>query len=263
MGDYQSTDIKRLLQAVAAKTGNKLVYGQFHLIYEKMKKEYGALPFAEEYLYKKVFLKVKNADEELTGHINLNDQNIEAIAEFLGYEGYTEFIEEQLFPAHPAMENFIGSWYSYVRCNSGSPDVLVSPVEIFREKKDVRMRLHGPTRVFTGELEFEENCLYCLLKSGKGKNIYLVFKAGLSQQPNVLQGVFSGLSSGGDPIAGREVLVRQHAEFSELKNKKLSIAAMLNSENDEERLIARYFSKQEKNILRGGKASTFELTDLR
>jgi hypothetical protein len=105
--------------------------------------------------------------------------------------------------------------------------------------------------------------VYCLLESKQDKNLHLVFNVGHSKRPNVLQGVFSGMSTAGDPIAGREVLVRRKEKIFELKNSRQSISEMLKSKSEEEKIIGKYFKEVNQNILKGGKSSTYELTDLK
>lgn len=260
--EYDPVDVLRLLQEVAEKTGYRLVNSHFPMMHEKMKPEGRKTFFAENYLYKKMFLRARKAQREGVKGISLNDEYVEIIAQFLDYKSYSHFLElqQQQFPS--ALLNCLGVWYSYVRCNSGHPEVYASPVRIYEQTKAVLVEMQGASRKFKGELKMEGSCLYCLLESGQEKNIHLVLKIGVAQKPNVLQGVFSGLSSAGDPIAGREVLVRQFVSFGELKHKKLKIAELMKSKEEEERAIGNYFSEKEQNILKAGQASTFELGDL-
>lgn len=261
--ECKAVDIMRLLQEVADKTGYKLLNAQFPLMYKKMEEVLGKSFFAEDYMYKKMFLRSRNAEPPQES-LRLKDEYLEIIAEYLGYKNYLQFLgmHEHKFPV--ALESCEGVWYSYVRCNSGDPEVYVSPVHIYQKTKQIFVEMRGYTRKFKGELKMEGNCLFCLLESGQDKNIHLVLKIGLAKKPNVLQGVFSGLSSGGDPIAGREVFVRQHGtEFDKLKHKKLKISELINSKDEEEKVIGEYFSDKQLNILKGGQASTFELNDLK
>ena len=123
--------------------------------------------------------------------------------------------------------------------------------------------MKGPNRTFTGNLKYEGNCLCCHLVSQQDKDLHLVFYAGLEQNPRVIQGVFSGISSAGDPIAGREVLVRQDEKFNMLQNFRRPIQEMLESKSAEAQIIAMYFKNPEHNILKAGKASTFSIGDLK
>jgi hypothetical protein len=261
--EYKPADIMRLLQEVAEKTGFRLVNSHFPMMHEKMKPDGRKTFFAENYLYKKMFLRARKALKEAEGSVKLNAEYVEIIAKFLDYKNYDQFLEMRYLKFPDEMENCAGVWYSYVRCNSGNLDVYASPVHIYQHTKQIFVEMQGFSRKFKGELKMEGNCLYCLLESGQGKNFHLVLKIGVAKKPNVLQGVFSGLSSGGDPIAGREVWVRQYERFENLKHKKLKISELIHSKNEEEKMIGEYFSDKEKNILKAGQASTFELSDLR
>ena len=228
-----------------------------------MKKECGEPFFADNYLYKKMFLKARSAEAKGGGLLNLNDEYLEIIAGYLGYKSYAHFLELQHYKFPDELENCKGVWCSYVRCNSGDADVLVAPVHIYHKTKQMFIEMKGASRRFKGELKMEGKCLFCLLESGEDKNIHLVLRIGLAKKPNVLQGVFSGISSGGDPIAGREVLIRNDSAFEKLKHRKMKISDLLISGNEEEKLIGEYFSAKQQNIIKGAPASTFELNDLK
>jgi hypothetical protein len=258
---YKAGDIMRLLQEVAEKTDMTLDYASFGEIYSKMEDQMVKLPFKEEYLYKRVFLQLKKLKGDST-EIRLNAKCIEHVAKYLSYNNYDQFKKMQGQPIHPAMITCVGSWYSYVRCNSGEEYVLIAPVRIYEEGREIVMQLNGRDRTFTGKLKYEGNCIYCLLESKQDKNLHLVFNVGLTKKANVLQGIFSGISTAGDPIAGREVLVRQEGKLSLLKNARRSISELVESKREEEVLVGKYFRKAEQNILKGGKPSTFELDDL-
>lgn len=260
--EYYPADLKKLLEALVERAGKTLAPAHVKEMHEYMLENKFKSPFGEDYLYRKIYLEVKDADEKHNKPITLNTQNIEAIAKFLGFKSYNEFVERTNRPVHKSLENCVGSWYSYVRCNSGLDFILISPVSIYVEGGEAFMTLKGKQRTFTGKLKFEGNCIYCLLESKQEKNIHLVFSVGFSNAPNVLQGVFSGMSTAGDPIAGREVLIRQSEEFQQLKNSRKSIKEMIESDSEEEWLIASYFSLPEGNIIKARRSSTFDFADL-
>jgi hypothetical protein len=104
--------------------------------------------------------------------------------------------------------------------------------------------------------------LHSHLQSGQNKNIHIVLKAGHSTEPQVLQGVFSGVSTAGDPIAGREIFIRQKLSYDKLTTERASIKDLIGSKSRESELIGKYFKNKEYNILKGGAASTFGLDDL-
>jgi hypothetical protein len=187
---------------------------------------------------------------------------MDAIAISIGYDSYSHFEQSARSAVNKILDSCRGTWLSYVRCNSGNPDVLVSPVEIYSEGRSIRMKLQGKIRLLDGELKLKGKCIHCLLESESEKSIYLVFKIGLVESPEVLQGVFCGISSGEDPISGREVLVRQETKYGTLKNRKVPIEEFLRSASEEEVAIGKYFRKKDGNILKIERASTFTLGDL-
>jgi hypothetical protein len=252
-----------LIGKVAKEAGHPTVNTAFPKIHDIMKKACGEPFFAENYLYKKVFLRARLMEKKGGGILILKDEYVEIIARYAGYESYSKFLERRENKLAGELISCEGVWYSYVRCNSGDMEVLASPVHIYQKANQVFAEMKGSSRNFKGELKMERDCLYCLLESNKGKNIHFVLKVGVALMPNVLQGVFSGMSSGGDPIAGREVLIRQELGFDKLKHKRLKISTLINSKNEDEKLVGEYFSDKQQNILKGGQASTFELNDLR
>lgn len=259
---YKAVDIMRLLQEVAMKAEMTLEYASFKEIYSKMEEELKALPFKEDYLYKRVYFEVRKM-KKATDEVRLNANYIEHIAKYLDYSNYDQFKKMQHQTFYADLEKCLGGWYSYVRCNSGQEYVLISPVRIFKEGREIFLFLKGKERAFTGRLKLEGNCIYCLLESKQDKNLHLVFKYGFASTPNVLQGVFSGMSTAGDPIAGREVLIRQKVKYNVLENHRRSIDEMINSRLEEENIIGMYFKDPLQNILKGGSASTFDLSDLK
>lgn len=253
---YKAADIKKLLEEVALKSGMTLEYASFKEIYSKMEEALGDLPFKEDYLYKRVMPEIKKQKKI----ISLNANYVEHLVKYLQFNNYDAFLKAK--PFHPVLENCVGNWYSYVRCNSGQDYVLISPVRIFQEGREINILLKGKVRTFAGKLKFEGSCLYCLLESNEDKNLHLVFNIGFAKIPNVLQGVFSGMSTAGNPIAGREVLIRQEEKFGALQNSRRPIAELVKSNKEIEKLIGLYFSSAERNILKAGMASTYELDDL-
>ncbi len=229
-------------------------------------KEYRKVPYPitnPEFVYRTV--KAKLNDKKRKGkELPLLTGNFEILVHALGYKGIPDFINGK----HPAVSTDLkgceGFWYSYVRCNSGQPFVLRAPVEIVVRYRDVEMELRGSRRTFKGKMKLEGDCIFCLLESGDTKNLHLIFKTGLESTPNVLQGVFSGLSTANDPIAGREILIRQPGmdDLKKLTNDRLSIDKLLSSGTEDEKIIARYFSNVDENILKAGRSSNFEITDL-
>ncbi|MGL4598866.1 MAG: hypothetical protein ACRCYO_15220 [Bacteroidia bacterium] len=259
-------DLKRLLNEIAQESGKTLLHANFSEMHLFLEKQYKttykeSLPFGNEYLYRNIYIPTKEEkDDEKV--LSLSPKNLDAIVKALGYKGYGDFLQMKHPTLASSLSNCSGAWYSYVRCNSGQPYVLRAPVRIFQEHKEMRVELKGPNRLFKGVFQAADQCLYCLLESGETKNIYLILKTGLVERIEVMQGVFSALSSGGDPIAGREILVRQGVSFEALTADRIPIDKMLQSDKVEENAVAHYFKDKESNIIKAGRSSTFELSDL-
>jgi hypothetical protein len=258
---YKAGDIRKLLEELAEETGTTVDHASFEDMYYKIVEKVKKPLFKENYLYKRIYDQVKDANEN--SEVRLNAHFIEQLVKYLSYNNYSQFLRVQADPIHSILGNCVDSWYSYVRCNSGEEYVLISPVDIFKDGKEVLMKLKGGERMFSGKLKYEGNCIYCLLESKQNKKLHLVLNVGFSKKPNVLQGVFSGISTSGEPIAGREVLIRQKEKFDALKNERISIHELIGSESEERNNIGKYFMESNGNILKARQASTFELNDLK
>lgn len=267
--DYSWHIVKRLLGEIEEEIGMEVSNANFSQVKAALSRKYEERrknPFPinnPEYVYRSLTLQLKKKAKRKSD-VPLNAVNVEALVHALGYKGYHDFRDAQ----HPSVSSDLkgceGFWYSYVRCNSGQPYVLRAPVHISVKFRDVLMLLKGKQRIFEGKMKLQGDCIYCLLESGDTKNLHFVLKTGLASRPDVLQGVFSGLSSGNDPIAGREVLVRQPAasQFGELTPERMAIDSMLKSKTEEQKIVAHYFSSKADNILKAGRSSAFDITDL-
>lgn len=266
---YSKDNLKRLLDEIQNEIQMEVTSGNGAEVIAALGEKYRqhrktSFPVTNpEFVYRVLVLKLRGKNKK-TRDIPMYARNFEVLVHALGYSGTSEFLNGK----HPSINNDLkgceGYWYSYVRCNSGQPFVLRAPVEIAVRFRDVVMTLLGARRTFTGKMKLEGDCIYCLLESGETKNLHLVLKTGLESRPNVLQGVFSGVSTGNDPIAGREVLVRQQAvsAFKDLSHDRVAIEKLLQYGNEESKIIAQYFSSAEENILKAGRSSNFEITDL-
>lgn len=259
--NYEPEKVLELLKLVAdkAKVG-KLDYPSCIKIVERVNDEMKGR-IGEKYLYR-LHLSATKAAEAKTGITpKPRESCINILAEYAGYKGYEDFLAVRAEELEE-LYSYIGNWYSYVRSVSGEEEVQISPVRIYSENGKMWIELKGPEKVFKGELYMKADCLVCLLRADKGKEIHLVFKAGVSMKPSVLQGVFSGISTAGDPIAGREVLVRQDEDFSRLQSKRLSISRLKASDDPGEKSIGEYFEEYLRNNLKAGQSSTFGISDL-
>ncbi|HTF04386.1 MAG TPA: hypothetical protein VK826_10180 [Bacteroidia bacterium] len=264
--DCRAQDIERLLKEIGEHTKLPPVHGNFIKIYDLLKIEYrkkkeADIPFRVTYLYRRLFgqLKKKGRKSKI---LNLNSDHLDALAFLLGYEDYAAFEEGKHSAISTILQNCAGTWYSYVRCNSGHSFIIRAPVKIYASGSEMHMELKGSQSVFTGKVIADESNIYCSLESDKGKKLFMVMKTALSRKAKVMQGVFSGVSTGTDPIAGREVFVRQDDKYENLEHQRVPVLKFLNSRSEEERSVAVYFENIENNILKAGRSSTFDLGDL-
>ena len=133
----------KLLAEVAREAGVTLQYASFGELYSKIeekleeKEKIKKMPFTERYLYKQVYQPLLKLNEK-NDVIRLNANNVEHLIKYLSYLNYDQFIKAQSQPVHAILKNYINtSWYSYVRCNSGEDYVLVSPVRIYNEGREI------------------------------------------------------------------------------------------------------------------------------
>lgn len=229
--------------------------------------------FGDKYIYDNIYRKFNKMDEE--EDLNLNPKYVDTIARFAGYDNFREF--EKSLTSIPIdtegntelIEDLIercgGVWWSYVRSNSGQPELLVAPMRIFQEKGKVIIQMKGGSNIYQSDLTMKSNCLRCLLDGGNRgvTQIYMVMKLASAPQPMVLLGIFGGMSQGGMPIGGREVWVRetdQNACFEDLVHQRLDM------EEDKDKIhrnILHYFKDRKQNCWKGTLPSSFDMRDLR
>lgn len=255
--NYKTETIEKLLEALYKKTNSRPTHTSLQKLYNRFEKPV----FGEDYLYKRVLRPLMNLKKSRKKEISLNENNVDYLLAFLGYKNLDHFEHTYGKPLHAMLAACAGNWYSYVRCNSGNPVILRSPVKISVAVDEVLMQLRGIGREFSGVMHSEGDCVYTSLESHSGKKLQLVFRLGVTR-PDVLQGVFSGVSSAGEPIAGRELLIRQDAEMALLSNKRITIDALLSDEDETENLVGHYFKNSALNILKAGQPSTFGIADL-
>lgn len=258
--EFDTVHIKGLLKELSEHTGQTFDGVGFMVMSEALQ-EFREFPeTSKRYLSEKLYKRLQKCDTQKVG---LMRDKLEKIAQFLNYKNLQDFITKNFSPLDKRLEGCIGNWYSFVRCNSGKPDILISPVRIYAEQQKVYFELKGMRRRFRGELRLKGSCLFCLLDTGTDKEIHLSFKIGMEEKPLVLQGTFSGVSSGGDPIGGREILIRDdELNFEKLINKKMKLNEAATSDELKWRKVAEYFSSYEGNNLKISNVSTFDLDDL-
>ncbi len=225
-------------------------------------KEYGAAEDNEiitrRYLYEvygESVKRVKEGREYSRRRINL----IDIIARYLGYPSFKSYVLSQEVEISAVLTSCVGNWWSYVRANAGEM-IFKAPVRIYQDSVNhkVYMELRSRERVFRGEVSEESGCLTTLLESGAGKKLALIFKLGNTRTVELLQGVFCGISSAGDPISGRELLLRE----KEQKYEEMQwISLDLNDAAEDARILS-YFSQYAQNCIKIRGVSSFNLNDL-
>lgn len=205
-------------------------------------------------LYRKSVKKMKKGELNSSPRIVF----VDTISKYLDYPSYQHFEASQTKNISKELESCIGNWWSYVRANSGEY-IFKAPVRIAQDSgNSITIELRSSERVFSGIIEEVGGCLTSTLISDQKKALSIILKLGNSTHIKLLKGVFSGISSGGDPIAGREVFLREeNLPFKKMVWEKLAI----NSEEIDSR-ISGYFQSYEKNCIKVSGVSSFDWDDL-
>jgi hypothetical protein len=253
--------LDRLMVMIAKKTKQSFNTKGF----QAMREAIGENKISETYLYQKIYIGIKNAKRNGKKTINLNRGLLDHLADFLGYHTYPEFVEHMDNPVNPILLSCIGNYYSYVRQNDDKGIILRSPVKIYVKEGKVCFDLKGGKWTYAGDVEITHGCLFILMRSSGGKMIHHVYKIGARDQPHVLQGIFSGVSTAFDPIGGRAVLVRLEEKDSEkLFNKKLEVTKLTESKDVGLKNIGHYLADRNGNNLSiNSIGMTFGIDDLR
>lgn len=254
---YKTTDFKRLIDAICSQLNTQATRQGFMKIEEYCIEhaEKLGLGVRHEYIYDRYRSK-SDAQSARPDHLN-------ALARILGFNTYEDFVAGK----HPSttkqatpFEIIGGKWTSIVRCNSGKEQLIISPVEFKMEKTKLVMSLQGGENAFTGEVFLKGYCLEVTLKSGGVKNIHLIFKLGNLKSIEVLQGVYSGISSGNAPICGVELLVRlPKNETAQTTHQRIDFDEYSNRGHNET-LVVNYFKN--KAPYKIDKVSSFGWDDL-
>jgi len=183
---------------------------------------------SDRYLYETPYLSIKKAKSNGLDAIQLEASSLNSVAYFLGYDDVSAFRSSH-FPMIPnevyALE---GNWWSIVRCNSGRPDILVSPVRISLANDKAMLELRGPHRTYKGVIRWIGGSISSWIGSeDRVKVMHLAFQVGVARYPKTLLGVFSSVSSSGHPIAGKEILMRSHQNYDDMINYKFNISEEL------------------------------------
>jgi hypothetical protein len=251
--------LDRLVEMLAEKTGQPLDLRGF----DEMSTMIGVEKISKKYLYEAIHLSKEKARRKNLKTLNLQITKLDLISKFLEYPSFRAFADELEKPIDKTLSSCVGSYFNYVRRNGKDTVVLRSPVKIYMEKNKFLWQLKGPSSRYVGELHYRDGCLFVLMVADNGKMIHHVYRVGKALRPDVIKGIFSGVSTTFDPIGGRTVLVRVKEEFDGLKNGALSVSQLKSSKLEHERKLLKYFKDSEaNNVSVNSVGITFTLDDL-
>lgn len=244
--------INRLLEAVSQKSGYPLEYSSFDDIADAI-----GMGMTKKYLYENLYLKARDGDKNIM--VGVQDNRMNIIARYLGYQSIHQYLHG--FREHPVLTGLLGNYYCYVRRNSRNTAVFRSPVRISRDGEEYIFELQGPRWLYKGEVKLSEGCIFILMEAESGKQLHHVYRIGVREKPQVLQGIFSGVSTTFEPIGGRVVLVAVSDHFEKLEGKELTPAELEQGGTLGVRLV-RYFDSYDGNNLRINPVMSFGEDDL-
>ncbi|MEM1319621.1 MAG: hypothetical protein AAGG75_05155 [Bacteroidota bacterium] len=223
-------------------------------------------PLGNRYIYETIDRTIKKAKKEKKSSVRIGDASLHSLAYYIGFRDVEEFLSNRYPRLRTEAFAIEGNWYSIVRYISDLPVLLVSPVQVIIDGDVVRMKLYGKHRIYEGEINWIAGSISCFLSTtDKVKSLHLAFKLGVIKKPKLLKGVFSGVSSSGNPIAGREILWRpdEDIEFEAMSNFKVDTEESLKI--DDPRIpkpIITYFSNSKDSYLKISEAGTFDVYGL-
>lgn len=256
--DVRPVYVDRLLEELKAKTKEDFSFKGFQAMAEQIDGN-----IEGKYLYENLHRRNEQAKKQGLAEIGLSHAKLNILMKFLGYHSFREFCEEVDSPIPETLRSCVGNYYCYVRRNAEDTVILRSPVRMTESGGKVMWELSGPGVVYRGEMQWDNGCLFVLMRAENGKEFHHVYKIGKRMKPDVLQGVFSGVSTGFDPIGGRVVLIRQEVEWDFLKHAELRLLDLTRSNSPQEKNLLNYFSTYEKNNLAINKVMTYTLDDLK
>jgi len=268
---FQVKKLELLLSKAVQKTGKSFNHADFAdmtaeinaAIFEKRQ---NGVVIGEKYVYDNIYRKFKKMDA--LDELSLNQKYVDTIARYAGFrnfQGFEEFLLAEVETKDEVILRCGGVWKSYVRTNSGRAELLVAPLHIVQEggKTVIKMKGEGDV-VYDADLTLKGGCLRCLLDGGKldDRQIYMVMRLGVAAKPEVLLGIFGGMSNGGMPIGGREVWIRMEEgmTFEELSHEVIDMEKEADKLNE---YILYYFKDRYKNCWKGTLPSSFDIRDLK
>jgi hypothetical protein len=219
-----------------------------------------AVNVTPSYLYKKIANPIANLRDN--DKIRLRTSIVSQLLNDIGFATISEFEQHVDSPMSQQARSLIGSYYSYVRRNTTDGVLLRSPVQIKEVDHQLIFMLTGDRLEYKGKLELSNGVVSVLMNSMEGKAFHHIYRIGTMEKPKVIQGIFSGVTSGFDPIGGRVVLERREEAFSGLKPAALDIAELKKTRLKSNQQLATYFSKYVDNNLKVGRSASFSFNDL-
>lgn len=250
--------VLQLLEELSIKTKQPLDRAGFIKIADQLDDD----NINERYLYKTLYLTFRKHNQNGITEANLQPLKIDAICVFLGYINYEHYVRKKSKVHDPVLQHAVGAYMCYVRRNTIDGVVLCSPARIILHDEKFRFELKGPKRNYGGEVLHRHGCLFISFEAPGGKAFQHIYKIGRSESPDVLQGIFSGVSTTFEPIGGRVLLIRKEATFETLKNVQHTVKDMSKSKQLSERRVAEYFKEYDGNNLSIGKVVASTIDDL-
>ncbi len=250
--------VDRLLEELQTKTKEDLSFKGFQAMALQIDGNIDG-----KYLYENLHRKNEQAKKEGMEMIGLSQVKLEILSKFLEYKTFRQFCEWVDNPIPEILRSCLGNYYCYVRRNSSDSVILRSPVRMMELDHKVWFELRGPAMRYHGEVRLDNGSLFVLMRAEIGKEFHHVYKIGKRARPDVLQGIFSGVSTGFEPIGGRVVLIRQEQEWELLEHAELRSEALVQSEKELDQNLIRYFNSYDKNNLAINKVMAYTIDDLK
>ena len=253
----QIRSVNNLLRMVSQKTKQSMDYTGWGIASMHINKFLGKEIITQRYLHENLFLRCLKDQPE--AHAKISLEKLDLIASFLGYEDFFDFENNQYPMLKKEEKSLIGNWYSITRCNTSKTHLLISPLEVKGKNGSLHFSLKGKTRVFSGLAALRTGVLSVTLQEDD-KIIYWILKTGIFIEPKLIQGVFASISSAGDPICGRKIIMKTEIHYSKMKNYRLSF------ENAKEldwisNKIVQYFENHQNGYVKVLDSASFNLDD--
>jgi len=214
------------------------------------------------YLYRTIYKGIEEAKKNKNETLILQPVHLDKIARYLGYKNTPDLLDKLSPAVNPLLQSCEGNYYCYLRRNSEDAYILQSPVKIEKAQGEMIFTLQGPVRRYSGAISMGNGCLFVLILHEDGKQFHHIYQLGQHKKPQVLQGIFSGVSTIFAPIGGRTVLIRSDKEYDSLENKEIELSTFANSKDLKERRLAEYFEYYNENNLNIKRVNTFRIDDL-